>query len=218
MWPAASLNGSEAPPGACGTDGAAHYATTCLCRGLSEGSTSLCGLCRLVGAVWPLYGRLFLRDRLRRVSVCWRAVRPCCTAVVACCARFRAARPHRILAADPPGLAGLSCWAQLVIIVAASHILLLLVLYPISKCLPGTKWRTSFGGAPFLYLERGRAPGLCELWRRASRSSPTAPSAAAAASATATVDGAPLLAVSRTSGTLVRRAPSRRPCRYEACR
>ena len=67
-------------------------------------------------------------------------------------------------------------------------------------------------------LERGRAPGLCELWRRASRSSPTAPSAAAAASATATVDGAPLLAVSRTSGTLVRRAPSRRPCRYEACR
>ena len=146
MWPAASLNGSEAPPGACGTDGAAHYATTCLCRGLSEGSTSLCGLCRLVGAVWPLYGRLFLRDRLRRV--CWRAVRllHCC----ACCARFRAARPHRILAADPPGLAGLSCWAQLVIIVAASHILLLLVLYPISKCLPGTKWRTSFGGAPFL--------------------------------------------------------------------
>ena len=148
MWPAASLNGSEAPPGACGTDGAAHYATTCLCRGLSEGSTSLCGLCRLVGAVWPLYGRLFLRDRLRR-AVCWRAVRlSLCT--VACCARFRAARPHRILAADPPGLAGLSCWAQLVIIVAASHILLLLVLYPISKCLPGTKWRTSFGGAPFL--------------------------------------------------------------------
>lgn len=147
MWPAASLNGSEAPPGACGTDGAAHYATTCLCRGLSEGSTSLCGLCRLVGAVWPLYGRLFLRDRLRR-AVCWRAVRLLCT--VACCARFRAARPHRILAADPPGLAGLSCWAQLVIIVAASHILLLLVLYPISKCLPGTKWRTSFGGAPFL--------------------------------------------------------------------
>ena len=146
MWPAASLNGSEAPPGACGTDGAAHYATTCLCRGLSEGSTSLCGLCRLVGAVWPLYGRLFLRDRLRRV--CWRAVR--LLHFVACCARFRAARPHRILAADPPGLAGLSCWAQLVIIVAASHILLLLVLYPISKCLPGTKWRTSFGGAPFL--------------------------------------------------------------------
>ena len=144
MWPAASLNGSEAPPGACGTDGAAHYATTCLCRGLSEGSTSLCGLCRLVGAVWPLYGRLFLRDRLRRV--CWRAVR----ARLHCCVRFRAARPHRILAADPPGLAGLSCWAQLVIIVAASHILLLLVLYPISKCLPGTKWRTSFGGAPFL--------------------------------------------------------------------
>ena len=146
MWPAASLNGSEAPPGACGTDGAAHYATTCLCRGLSEGSTSLCGLCRLVGAVWPLYGRLFLRDRLRR-AVCWRAVR---LLHCACCARFRAARPHRILAADPPGLAGLSCWAQLVIIVAASHILLLLVLYPISKCLPGTKWRTSFGGAPFL--------------------------------------------------------------------
>ena len=148
MWPAASLNGSEAPPGACGTDGAAHYATTCLCRGLSEGSTSLCGLCRLVGAVWPLYGRLFLRDRLRR-AVCWRAVR-LFALLRGVARRFRAARPHRILAADPPGLAGLSCWAQLVIIVAASHILLLLVLYPISKCLPGTKWRTSFGGAPFL--------------------------------------------------------------------
>ena len=189
MWPAASLNGSEAPPGACGTDGAAHYATTCLCRGLSEGSTSLCGLCRLVGAVWPLYGRLFLRDRLRRV--CWGARSGCCT--VACCARFRAARPHRILAADPPGLAGLSCWAQLVIIVAASHILLLLVLYPISKCLPGTKWRTSFGGAPFLrgaelrvFVRSGeeqaahllrhqvrhlrRQPDRCRRWRPAPRS------------------------------------------------
>ena len=212
MWPAASLNGSEAPPGACGTDGAAHYATTCLCRGLSEGSTSLCGLCRLVGAVWPLYGRLFLRDRLRRV--CWRARSGCCT--VACCARFRAARPHRILAADPPGLAGLSCWAQLVIIVADSHILLLLVLYPISKCLPGTKWRTSFGGAPFLRGAELRV--FVSSGEEQAAHLPTAPSAAAAASATATVDGAPLLAVSRTSGTLVRRAPSRRPCRYEACR
>ena len=182
------------------------------------GSRRALHLCAACAGLWALCGRCTGASSCVIVSVA-RSVGArsgCCT--VACCARFRAARPHRILAADPPGLAGLSCWAQLVIIVAASHILLLLVLYPISKCLPGTKWRTSFGGAPFLYLERGRAPGLCELWRRASRSSPTAPSAAAAASATATVDGAPLLAVSRTSGTLVRRAPSRRPCRYEACR
>ena len=82
---------------------------------------------------------------------------------------------------------------------------------------PSTKRKsTSFWSHPS--AERGRAPGLCALWRRASRSPPTAPSAAAAASATAAVDGAPLLAVSRTSGTLVRRAPSPRPCRYEACR
>ena len=40
---------------------------------------------------------------------------------------------------------------------------------------------TSFGWHPS--AERGRAPGLCALWRRASRSPPTAPSAAAAASA-----------------------------------
>ena len=213
MWPAASLNGSEAPPGACGTDGAAHYATTCLCRGLSEGSTSLCGLCRLVGAVWPLYGRLFLRDRLRRV--CWRAVRLFGTEL-----RVPRAVPRRPASPYPrrgstrtrgPLVLGPTCDNSS----GFSHT-------PFTRTVSNFQMPSRNKMAHLLWwgslLERGRAPGLCELWRRASRSSPTAPSAAAAASATATVDGAPLLAVSRTSGTLVRRAPSRRPCRYEACR
>ena len=116
------------------------------------GSRRALHLCAACAGLWALCGRCTGASSCVIVSVARsvgaRSGRVAYT--VACCARFRAARPHRILAADPPGLAGLSCWAQLVIIVAASHILLLLVLYPISKCLPGTKWRTSFGGAPFL--------------------------------------------------------------------
>jgi len=52
--------------------------------------------------------------------------------------------------------------------------------YPHPHRIQPTK-STSFGWHPS--AERGRAPGLCALWRRASRSPPTAPSAAAAASA-----------------------------------
>lgn len=187
---------------------AAHCATTCLCRGLciSAGPVPACGCCAL--RLFLPRAPVSAACGVSRFAAAARDRRG--VAGLACARRVRGANADRTRSGRPsspyralPGRAQRDQRSHRFVIkhslesfrlLASKKLLLSLLVparlaarsthtievYPHPHRIQPTK-STSFGWHPS--AERGRAPGLCALWRRASRSPPTAPSAAAAASA-----------------------------------